>query len=182
MAKKSSDQDIELKSINSKKSDYENDNRSEYDINEDENTKQLDHLIDKSDYENETTPFIVNNNSEEATSNLSPELKSIKRPEDGNEDEHETLLGHNETNLDSIHAVEGATPENLNTLEQVENGESEPKNVESLISRLIEIVKSNMVLFLSITALFVATIFAVLVLPNAIFSIEYDKVNYLCLS
>ena len=64
-------------------------------------------------------------------------------------------------------------------LEQVENGESEPKNVESLVSRLIEIVKSNMVLFLSITALFVATIVAVLILTNAIFSIEYDKVNFL---
>jgi len=169
MAKKSSDHDIELKSINSKKSDYENDNRSEYDINEDENTKQLDHLIDKSDNENETTPFIVNdnNNSEEATSDLSP-----KKQEDGDEGEHEALL-------DTIHAVEGATPENPITLEQVENGESEPKNVESLVSRLIEIVKSNMVLFLSIAALFVATIFAVLILPNAIFSIEYDKVSCL---
>ena len=177
MAKKSSDHDIELKSINSKKSDYENDNRSEYDLNEDENTKHLDHLIDKSDNENETTPFIVNdNNSAEATSNLSP-----KKQEDGDEGEHEALLGHNETNLDSIHAVEGAVPENPTTLEQVENGESEPKNVESLVSRLIEIVKSNMVLFLSIAALFVATIFAVLILPNAIFSIEYDKVNCLWL-
>lgn len=177
MAKKSSDQDIELKSLNSNKSNYEN-NPSEYDIDEGDNTKNLEHLLDQSDNENEneTTPFIVDNNSEQVA-NL--DIKNRKKELDGNEAETETFLIANETNLNTISPAEEETPENLNTLGNIENGTNEPEKVESLVVRLIAIAKSNIALLLSIFAIFLGILFAVLILPNSIFSIEYDKVNVL---
>ena len=175
MTKKSSDQDIELKSINSKNSIYEN-NPSEYDVDEEGNTKNLEHLLDKSDNENEATPFIANNNNEPLTNSDS---KNRIRETDGNEAEYETLLDHTEPNLNNINHADVTTPESPNTLEQIENGENLPERGETLATRLINIAKSNIALLLSISALFVGILFAVFILPNSIFSIEYDKVSVL---
>ena len=177
MTKKSSDQDIELKSLKSNKSNYEN-NPSEYDINEDDNTKNLENLLDQSDNENEneTTPFIVDNNSEQVANS---DIKNRKKELDGNEAETETFLNGNETNLNPISPAEEETPENPNTLVNIENGTTEPDKAESLVVRLITIAKSNIALLLSIFAIFLGILFAVLILPNSIFSIEYDKVNVL---
>ena len=167
MTTQSSNQDIELKSLNSKASDYDNQRPpSEYDTNENEETIHLDHLMSSCDDDLETTPFLEK--PPEEKNNEIP-LKNRSTEDDGNLAENETLLRIQETNVDEI------------AHEPANEGDVENQNPDSqshIIDRLIEIVKSNWAIFMCVVALVISTIFVALILPKSIFSIEYDKVNF----
>lgn len=186
MAKKSFDQDIELKSLN--KSEAEN--KSDYDNNDPSDSKN-----DFDAEEDVSEPFISNkslDNSEDLSEkSLSKKneipLRNIRKhgedKTDGDSAEVESLLVQ-ETTLDGITVEPGTEtgqPAGEISPAEIEQGpEPNERGIQpsEAYARLVELLKPSkrkLVILLCALVIIASTLFLVIFVPNSIFSIEYDK-------
>lgn len=146
MAKRSSNEDIELKSIN-------NDNASQFE-EENHDIKNLDHLLDEDQVEkNETTPFIT------TAATTSNESELTNEPDNDNED----TQSKNEAEVEAF-LKETTSPDEVN---QVVETETPTEN------RIVTLLKENIALVLGFSVIILMGIFVLVLIPNCIYSLEY---------